>query len=653
MLKAITTVAAGVLLALSSQPLMAVGFGRLVNVTTLGQSLDVSVALGADVNEQITSNCVSADVVVGDSALPQPAVRTRLEPAGSSGARVLRVTTTVRIHEPIVHVTVSVACPSRVSRQFVVFVDPPLTAFEPGIPMAEPVAVAAAPVAAASAAPIAAPSEPMPVRGEDGAPGASAVAPLPGPVATPPARLTARSAASKAASAKAAAARRSQAAARKARRASALDARSRSVPRLQLERGSAALSVAPIAATAPALVASAASPTPVAASATGPTDVERTAELQQEAIRSLQQRLEKLQAESEASGKSIAQLQARLEKAEASRSTGWLGYVLAAVAAALLLWIGLLIGRRASAARRGPTWWNADATSVPSAPTGAVTNRGFVPGAMASLPETVEIPDDTPTTDPIPLVTTEVLSPANPLGQFGDSVAPLEAAPVAEPSPAVLLTADELIDLEQQAAFFVALGQDDSAVDLLNDSLRSHGGASPLPHLTLLEIHRRRGERDAYERIRERFERRFDVPAPAWADAPVAGAIDDHAQVMRQIESVWTDPTAAMRLIESLLVSSDRTHAPFDLSTFADLQFLYLFARAGRDAGEPVSEATVDLLLPLSHRDAPRSVVASASRPTPHAGVGAASADSGYATSSGIDLELDFSPPPADPKPMA
>jgi NaMN:DMB phosphoribosyltransferase len=35
--KAITTVAAGVLLALSSQPLMAVGFGRLVNANCWGR----------------------------------------------------------------------------------------------------------------------------------------------------------------------------------------------------------------------------------------------------------------------------------------------------------------------------------------------------------------------------------------------------------------------------------------------------------------------------------------------------------------------------------------------------------------------------------------------------------------------------------------
>ena len=37
--------------------------------------------------------------------------------------------------------------------------------------------------------------------------------------------------------------------------------------------------------------------------------------------------------------------------------------------------------------------------------------------------------------------------------------------------------------------------------------MRSTGGKSPLPYLKLLEIHRRRGDRDAYERIRERFNR--------------------------------------------------------------------------------------------------------------------------------------------------
>lgn len=660
MRKAITTVAAGVLLALSSQPLMAVGFGRLVNATTLGQSLDVSVPLSADTTEQITSDCVSANVVVGDSPLPHPAVRVRLEPAGGEGSRSLRVTTTVRIHEPIVNLTVSVACPSRVSRQFVVFVDPPLTAFEPGVTAAtEAPAAPSTPVAAASASPAAALPEPVVTRGEESASGSGALAAPAEQAAPPSARRTARSSASKAASAKAQAARRSQAAARKARRAASIDARARSsAPRLQLERGSGAVSASPLAAAASAADASALAMTAEsAASAASAADTEPAAEAQQEAIRSMQQRLDKLQIESEASIRSIAQLQARLQEAQASRSTGWLTYALTAAGAALLLWIGLLIGRRVSASRPGAPWWNADAGPARSGPIPAM-KPAFVPSAMAGLPEAVEMSDDTPTTDPVPLVIMDPsppTAPTRPAQGFGDTAASAGDSPATEPPSAPLprLTADELIDLDQQAEFFVALGQDDSAVDLLNAFLRGSGGASSLPYLKLLEIHRRRGERDAYERIRERHARRFGTSAAPWGDPAVAArAIEDHAPEMRQIESVWADPPEAMRLIESLLISSDRTEMPFDLSTFADLQFLYLLARSALEFDEAGAEPAVDLLLPLSHHDDPRSVVAAATRSVSNSADLDASVDSGFSRPADIDLELDFLPPRTDPKPL-
>ncbi|MFM9914538.1 MAG: FimV family protein [Rhizobacter sp.] len=644
MLKAITTVAAGVLLALSSQPLMAVGFGRLVNATSLGQMLDVTVALSADTTEQITADCVSADVAVGGSVLPHPLVRVRLEPSGTAGIRSLRVTTTVRIIEPVVHVTVATACPSRISREFVVLVDPPLAAPEPVVAAADLPAAATAPASGASAASGSALPEMAIARGGSEAAVDSGVLAAKSDRSSPAStRRTSKSSASKATSTSSQMARRSQAAAaRKTRRGSTFDARVHSVPRLELERGTGALSTATVSAAAPVAVEPAAAmpaasgSTAVSANAGGP-----TGEAQREAIQSLQMRVDKLQSESDASSRSIAQLQARLREAEASRTTGWFAYAQAAGGAVLLLWIGLLVGRRNSTSRSGLPWWNGDTGSVSPRPgeTTVALKPVFVPSAMASLPDALEISDDTPTTDPVPLVIAE---PSPPFG----------AEPAAPPS---VLTADELIDLEQQAEFFVALGQDDSAVDLLNAFLRGSGGASPLPYLKLLEIHRRRGERNAYDRIRERHERRFGNSSPTWADEPVTeGAIEDHPQVMRQIESVWANPPEAMKLIESLLVSDDRSASLLDLASLTDLQFLYLLARSVREvedlAAQDVPEPTVDLLLPLSHLDDPRSVVEAATRSASISGENGATVDSGFSSRSDIDLELDLVPPPAETK---
>ncbi len=90
------------------------------------------------------------------------------------------------------------------------------------------------------------------------------------------------------------------------------------------------------------------------------------------------------------------------------------------------------------------------------------------------------------------------------------------------------MSVDEQIDLEQQADFFIALGHDEAAIDLLMAHMRSTGGGSPLPFLKLLEIHRRRDQRDAYERTRVRFNQRFKGVAHEWQDDPKLGrALDD------------------------------------------------------------------------------------------------------------------------------
>jgi pilus assembly protein FimV len=115
-----------------------------------------------------------------------------------------------------------------------------------------------------------------------------------------------------------------------------------------------------------------------------------------------------------------------------------------------------------------------------------------------------------------------------------------------------------LIDLEQQAEFFVVLGQDDAAIDLLVAHLRDTGGASPLPYLKLLDIYRRLGDHEAYERTRDRFNHRFNAHAPAWdATGGTDRVLEDYADVVRWIQRVWPKPLDAMAELESLLFRKD------------------------------------------------------------------------------------------------
>src|SRR5207237_9086533 len=120
------------------------------------------------------------------------------------------------------------------------------------------------------------------------------------------------------------------------------------------------------------------------------------------------------------------------------------------------------------------------------------------------------------------------------------------------------LSVEELLDLEQQADFFIALGQEDAAVDILMSHLRSAGGQSPLPYTKLLEIYRRQGDRSAYERTRARFNRRFNAYAPDWDTGPSAGrSLEDYPDTIAQLARAWHSPLDAMAIMAPLLSNSD------------------------------------------------------------------------------------------------
>jgi hypothetical protein len=128
--------------------------------------------------------------------------------------------------------------------------------------------------------------------------------------------------------------------------------------------------------------------------------------------------------------------------------------------------------------------------------------------------------------------------------------------------------------------------------------VRSSGGASPLPYLKLLEIYRRRGDNDAYERVRERFNRRFSAYAPDWDNDLAQGrTLDDYPQMLRQLQRLWDEPQRVTQMLDAALMRQDGEGDTYDLPAYRELLFLYSIAR---DLGEHPSNArSVDLLLPM------------------------------------------------------
>ena len=302
-----------------------------------------------------------------------------------------------------------------------------------------------------------------------------------------------------------------------------------------------------------------------------------------ERLRQLEDSHAKLKDECDATRSQLAGLQARLREAEAGRHSDSLVYLLFALIALLALALAGVLWWARQRERERAGWW---AAAAERASAGAVAAHEAQRASVARAAADDEAPADS-------------MQPAG--WRHTVEIPELDTGEV----PRRAVSAEELIDLEQQAEFFVTLGQDDAAVDLLLNHIGSAGGISPLPYLKLLEIHRHRADREAYERVREQFNQRFNAYAPAWEDrhAP-ARSLEDDADVLARLQAAWQTPARAMGVLEPLLFRQGTSEPVFDLAAYREVLFLYEVAR---DLAEHESRpSTVDFELPLE--DAPSVV---------------------------------------------
>jgi hypothetical protein len=189
----------------------------------------------------------------------------------------------------------------------------------------------------------------------------------------------------------------------------------------------------------------------------------------------------------------------------------------------------------------------------------------------------------------------------------------IEPAPApAVPQRAVArINVEELIDLEQQAEFFIVLGQDEAAIELLTRRIDDDARDVALPYLKLLRIYQRRGQRHEFETLAREFAERFGRPIPGWIESLDHGAgLEGQPEVLRLVQRRWGDSAATMSLLQAMLVGhAEQGSVPevlpvgaYDLCTQADLLMLYGVAR---DISEhEVRGEDVDLFLPLDSKSA-------------------------------------------------
>jgi len=580
--------------ALASQQAWALGFGRPVSDAVLGQSFTFTVPVHVEPGERFAGDCLTAKVYFGDTLLPPNVVRTDVLPGATDDTLTLRIIASVPVSEPIVEVAVQIACDRRFSRRFSVFADPPTLAAGPA--QVAPLPQAGAPVPAAPR-PVAVAATPAPPASTAQGAGDAALGAATGPADARPRVLRKGPTMALANQANAPTAARRPAtdngSAKKGPRVAPAD-----TSRLVLEPGAPHLQ---LDMEEPVIPASSASGVAPGLAALEDDDLRQ--------LKALQQSLDNARRDSQAQHDQAARLQAELAQAKAQSDTGgnWTPWLLALLAVAAAAIAGLVWKLRQQTRIAHSDWFNQSAL-----------------GPATAVPPASELPPERPAGVPVFDVTVEptvavprmaVEEPAAdlPLVDEGDArgmphvdhaaTRPLDRhslAAVAPPNATRELSVEELLDLEQQADFFIALGQEDAAVDLLMSHLRSAGGQSPLPYTKLLEIYRRQGDRSAYERTRARFNRRFNAYAPDWDTGPTAGrSLEDYPDTIAQLERAWHSPLDSMAILESLLFKRDDTSELFDLPAYRDVLVLYSLARDLWQHGGGQGGAQIDVLLPL------------------------------------------------------
>jgi pilus assembly protein FimV len=540
-------------------PVSALTIGRTHSGVVLGQPLSVLVPVQLGTEDEGGSGCFSADVWYGDAQLESSSVSLSMEPAGATTPTAVRVSSVARVNEPVVTLSLQARCQTKAARKFVLLAEV-VSGTEPAVPTK----------AAAPAIP---------------APGALATA--------------GNTAVSKSAAAKPSAS------------APAIKAAESQLPKkVQMPA-----EPSPVAGQLKVV-----SPEVRAASAPASKPASQTAQIEE-----LQQRVEAIaqwKAQNSSAGdlmRSDAQLQALeadlkgLQAAaaknqqnlqmlattvEKSGTTGTPSTLLLALSGLAAAGVGavayvVLRSRRNVTADADP-WWSgsvADEASSQSAPLSSLHADLQTPGvqaaqaapmlpadpvaanADASVPNSesaqVDIDLGSPTAS-----TADAQSPAAPSAAWRS-----ERRDFAHSDTAHLraLSTKEMLDVRQQAEFFMALGQHDEAIRLLESHITDSSESNPLVYLDLLKVFHTLSRKDEFDRYRKEFNQIFTGRVPVYANFYTEeAALEDYAEICQQIQKLWPSDDA-MDYIEHCLVRSpdDAPEEGFDLGAFRDLLMLH------------------------------------------------------------------------------
>ena len=575
---------------------IALSLGRHRGVTLIGRPLDISVQVVLDAQEDIASLCLDADVFYADSKVDKSRIRVTAEKAPGAQDAVIRIRSSNPVDEPVVTTYLRVGCQQKTERRYVTLADlapdmvpdrngvvpmaPQMQVLPPRLPV-QPAPGGAQPSVSAATANTAKKSRKTRKSAD---------------VASSAATANAVAAEAPAAPAKSGGKKRDRVAA-----ASAAKGGSANRARLTLEPLDLTIDRDPQLRSSVEMLSTPAS-TPQERSAAAamwraliaqPQDILRDAEK----LQTLESSVRSLQTQSQKTQRSVDELGAKLQKAESERYANPLVYALVAF---LLLAMGALVYllRRQYAqggfAGGDRPWWRRADGEGPQALRQA-WDDGDKRGNAFGLNEASDIDNKPSQAASKAVVATSDLDlnlarfDLNPPKQ--DSNFDSESLPslssksppdfaLSMPYASRAMKAEELFDVQQQADFFVSIGQHKQAIEVLRNHIADEADTSALVYLDLFNLYHQLERRDDYAALREIFNQRFNTQIPVFDMYTDAGlGLEAYHSALSRIEALWPSPKVLDVIEDSIFRRPETNAEAFNLEAYRELLMLYSVAK--------------------------------------------------------------------------
>ncbi|MDR7092326.1 type IV pilus assembly protein FimV [Hydrogenophaga laconesensis] len=302
-------------------------------------------------------------------------------------------------------------------------------------------------------------------------------------------------------------------------------------------------------------------------------------------LAALEAEADRLRVASAQSQSTIGDLNVQLEEARDQRYRNWLVYLLGGLLLLALLALLMLSRRRDAGSDASRAWWSG--TQEEKAGAAALLAKADRKGAKVEAVKAVPRPEID-----LHLEQDSSLDDLHPLdGQpvperGGPSDLALQQRDRKDFSPSALgvsrsVATEELFDVQQQADFFVSLGEDEQAIQVLRNHLAESHEPSPLAYLDLFKLYHRLGRREDYNALRDEFNHVFNAGAPPFNQYTDGGrGLEAYESAFSRIQSLWPEPRVLDLIEESIFrdVSDDEVEV-FDLEAYRELLLLHAIAK--------------------------------------------------------------------------